>query len=106
MEPIITDTADVLREIKAILVRDLQLKIVPEEIPADYSLLERGLALDSIVIAELIAQIEDRFGLQFDDRVLDAALFDNLSVLAVFVARECEAARAGAAALHPDHLRC
>ena len=102
----VTDTADIVGEIKSILVQDLQLRIVPEEIPEDYSLLERGLALDSIVIAELIAQIEDRFGLQFDDRVLDVALFDDLSRLAAFVARERAAARAAALTQDPELPPC
>jgi len=66
----------------------MQLNIVLEEIPDDYSLLERGLGLDSILIAELIARIEDRFGLHFDDRVLDVELFNNLTLLAGFVAQE------------------
>ena len=47
--------------------------------------MEGGLALDSILIAELIAQIENRFGLQFDDQVFDEQLFVNLSALGDFV---------------------
>ena len=66
----------------------MQLNVVRDEIPDDYSLLESGLGLDSILIAELIARIEDRFGLQLDDRVLEAELFNNLSLLAGFVAQE------------------
>ncbi len=82
------DTTDITQQIKRILVDELQLNIVPENIPDDYSLLESGLALDSILIAELIARIEDRFGLHFDDRVLDAELFNNLTLLANFVVQE------------------
>jgi acyl carrier protein len=84
----LTETTDIIQQIKRILVEDMQLNIVLEEIPDDYSLLERGLGLDSILIAELIARIEDRFGLHFDDRVLDAELFNNLTLLAGFVAQE------------------
>jgi acyl carrier protein len=75
------ETTDIAQQIKRIL-EDMQLNIVPEEIPDNYSLLEGGLALDSILIAELIARIEDRFGLHFDDRVLDVELFNNLTLLA------------------------
>jgi len=71
----------------------MQLNVVRDEIPDDYSLLESGLGLDSILIAELIARIEDRFSLQFDDRVLEADLFNNLSLLAGFVAQERLAAQ-------------
>lgn len=87
------ETTDIIRQIKDILVEDMQLNVVREEIPDDYSLLESGLGLDSILIAELIARIEDRFGLQLDDRVLDAELFNNLSLLAGFVAQERQAAQ-------------
>jgi acyl carrier protein len=106
MENTLSGTADVVKRIKQMLAEDLQLKVVPEEIPDDYSLLEGGLALDSILISELIAQIEDRFGLQFDDRVLEAEVFDNLSVLAAFVARECEAVRAAAGDIQAGGATC
>jgi acyl carrier protein len=88
MENIALKEKDILQQIKQLLVDDLQLKLVPGEIPDDYSLLEGGLALDSIVIAELIARIEDRFRLQLDERVLQADLLNNLCLLAAFVARE------------------
>ena len=80
------ETTDIIQQIKHILVEDMQLNVVSDEIPDDYSLLEGGLGLDSILIAELIARIEDRFGLHFDDRVLDTELFNNLTLLAGFVA--------------------
>lgn len=86
-------TADVVRQLKQILVHDLLLNVTADEIADDYSLLEDGLALDSIVIEELIALTEDRFGVQFDDRVLNTELFANLSVFAAFVAEECLAAK-------------
>lgn len=82
------ETTDIIQQIKHILVEDMQLNVVSDEIPNDYSLLESGLGLDSILIAELIARIEDRFGLHFDDRVLDVELFNNLTLLAGFVAQE------------------
>jgi len=87
------ETTDIIQQIKHILVEDMQLNVVSDEIPDNYSLLEGGLGLDSILIAELIARIEDRFGLQFDDRVLEAELFNNLSLLAGFVAQERLAAQ-------------
>jgi acyl carrier protein len=79
---------DIIQQIRHILVEEMHVNVICEEIPDDYSLLESGLALDSILIAELIARIEDRFGLQFDDSVLKAELFNNLSLLAGFVAQE------------------
>lgn len=93
MEDKTIGTKDIIQQIKHILVEEMQLNVVCEEIPDDYSLLESGLALDSILIAELIARIEDRFALQFDDRVLKAELFNRLSLLAGFVEQEYFAAR-------------
>lgn len=93
MEDKAIETKEIIRRIKHILIEEMQLNVVCEEIPDDYSLLESGLALDSILIAELIARIEDRFELQLDDRVLKAELFNNLSLLAGFVAQEYLAAR-------------
>ena len=40
---------DIIQQIKHILVEEMQLNVIIEEIPDDYSLLEGGLALDSIV---------------------------------------------------------
>jgi acyl carrier protein len=85
--------ASVTQQIKQILVEDMELNVIPEKIPDDYSLSEGGLALDSILIAELITRIEDRFGLQFDDRVFKAELFNNLRLLSAFVAQEHRAAQ-------------
>ncbi len=93
MEDKTIGTKEIIRQIKHILVEEMQLNVICEEIPDDYSLLESGLALDSILIAELVARIEDRFALQLDDRVLKAELFNNLSLLAGFVAQEYLAAR-------------
>ena len=88
MESTLTGTADAVQQIKHILITDLQLDMAPDEIPDNCSLMEGGLALDSILMAELIAQIEGRFGLQFDESVLDFDLFNNLSALADFVTRQ------------------
>jgi acyl carrier protein len=92
------ETADIIQQIKHILVEDMQLNVVSDEIPDDYSLLEGGLGLDSILIAELIARIEDRF-------VLDVELFNNLTLLAGFVAQERLAAQ-GKAQDSPQGAKC
>jgi acyl carrier protein len=92
----LSETTDIIQQIKHILVEDMQLNVVCDEIPDNYSLLESGLGLDSILIAELIARIEDRYGLQFDERVLQVELFNNLSLLAGFIAQERVAAQGNA----------
>jgi acyl carrier protein len=94
METTLAAPADVVQRIKRILVEDLQLRVKPDALSDDCSLLQSGLALDSILIAELIAQIEHHFELRLDDRVLDPSLFERLSALAAFVATEQITARA------------
>jgi acyl carrier protein len=84
--------ADVVQQLKQILVQDLLLDVTLDQIPDDYSLLEDGLALDSIVVEEFIVRVEDRFGVRFDDRVLSPKLLSNLSMLGAFVAHEKAAA--------------
>jgi acyl carrier protein len=88
MADVLDRTQKVLCEIKRLLVEDMELKITVADLPDDCSLLEQGLALDSLLISELLALMEDEFNLQFDERILDVALFDNLSMLAAFVATE------------------
>ncbi len=82
------ETQDVIRQLKSILVKDLELNLKEEDIPDDVSLMEGGLALDSVVIAELIGQIEDQFGFRFDDDNLRENLFNNLTTLAELVANK------------------
>jgi acyl carrier protein len=106
MENKMTQASEIIEEIKRILVEDMQLNVVPEEIPDNYSLLESGLALDSILIAELITRIEDRFELQFDDEVLNAELFKNLNLLASFVAQRRPAAPFNVQDSHSEEATC
>jgi acyl carrier protein len=82
------ETQHVIRQLKSILVKDLELNLKEEDIPDDVSLMEGGLALDSVVIAELIGQIEDQFGFRFDDDNLRENLFSNLTTLAELVANK------------------
>jgi acyl carrier protein len=100
------DTTTIVRDIKQMLVTDLQLRLALEEISDTCSLLEDGLNLDSILIAELIACIEGRYGLEFDERVLETTLFGNLTALATFVAGEWRTAKAGAPETQPGEALC
>ncbi|MCP4655134.1 MAG: acyl carrier protein [bacterium] len=75
----------VIGELKRILAQDLDINLKLEEITDDVSLLEEGLALDSVVIVELINVLEDRYDFQFTDEDMRPALFENLSTLAKLV---------------------
>jgi acyl carrier protein len=106
MEIKMIEASEIIQEIKHILVKDMQLNMVPEEIPDNYSLLESGLALDSILIAELITRIEDRLGLRFDDNVLNDKLFNNLSLLAGFVAQRLREVQFNARDSQSEEVAC
>lgn len=71
--------------IKNIIASDLDVNIEFEEIGDNVSLLESGLALDSVVIVELISLLEQRFDFHFSDEDMKPALFENLRTLAQFV---------------------
>jgi acyl carrier protein len=78
----------IIDQLKEILTGDLDIHVRREEIDDSISLLEEGLALDSVVIIELIGHIEDRFGFQFGDENLRTGLFRNLTTLAEFIAAQ------------------
>ncbi len=77
--------------IKELIARDLDVNIELEDIGDEISLLDKGLALDSVVIVELIALLENRFGFHFDDEDMNPDLFESLSALSEFVAKKIAA---------------
>jgi acyl carrier protein len=80
--PDVGDVADIIARLKRIIVEELDLRITAAEVTEDVPLLEGGLALDSIVLYELITLIEKRFGFEFADDNLHPEQFANLTVLA------------------------
>lgn len=88
MDATTAEVSKIVAEVKTILVEDLGLNLEAGEIGDHTSLLEDGLALDSVVIAELIASLEERFAFQFDDENLRAELFEDLTRLAELIAAE------------------
>lgn len=84
--PAVQTLPGMISEMKRILAQDLDINVKLEEITDDISLLEDGLALDSVVIVELINLLEDRYAFQFTDEDMRPGLFESLSTLAKFVA--------------------
>jgi acyl carrier protein len=72
---------EVLAILKSILVDDLNVELDPVKIDALTPLFEDGLNLDSIVIIELITQVEQRFDIEFADVDLRMSTFENLRAL-------------------------
>ena len=72
------DRPQIIEILKKILVEDLDLNVSHEQIGDEASLLEDGLALDSISMAEFIDPLESRFSIRILDEDLDTATFKSL----------------------------
>lgn len=83
----------VLDQIKRIVVEDLDLNLTYDDLDETVPLFEEGLALDSVILVELISFIEKRFNIQLDDDKLNTETFKNLQSIAVVI-REQLAAQA------------
>ena len=82
--------------IKGLIANDLDVNVTLEEIGDEVSLLEKGLALDSVVIVELINLLEERFDFHFSDEDMKPELFESLTALADFVAAKTSAGKGAA----------
>lgn len=72
----------VVEQLKTIIAEELDVNLKPEDIDESVSLFEDGLGFDSVIIVELIALTEEKFGIQFSDDELSLESFGNLNVLA------------------------
>ena len=72
----------VLERIKRIVVEDLDVNLKYEDLDETVPLFEEGLALDSVILVELIGFIEKRFDIVLDDEALNLATFQNLQSVA------------------------
>jgi acyl carrier protein len=72
----------VLEQVKRIVAEDLDINLSYEEISDTVPLFEEGLALDSVILVELISFIEKRFNIELRDDVLNMEAFHNLQSVA------------------------
>ena len=72
----------VLEQVKRIVAEDLDVNLSYEEIDDNVPLFEEGLALDSVILVELISFIEKRFNIELRDDVLNMETFHNLQSVA------------------------
>ena len=73
----------------AVIIRDYLLKsflLDEKDLSMDMSLIDSGI-IDSTGIMEIVAFMEDTFGIEVDDRDLTPANFDSVSRLASYVAQ-------------------
>ena len=78
----------VLETVKRIVVEDLDVNLTYEELDATVPLFEGGLALDSVVLVELISFIEQRFNIALPDDVLTLETFQSLQAVARVVGEQ------------------
>ena len=78
----------VIETLKRIMVDDLDLDLAYEDIDEDVPLFEGGLALDSVVVVELISFIEKRFNITLPEEMLTLDAFKNLRSMAQAVGEQ------------------
>ncbi|GAA0952075.1 hypothetical protein Vau01_073890 [Virgisporangium aurantiacum] len=78
-------STDVTGEVKAVLVETLGVEDRAATIDASTPLLGSLPELDSMAVLELVAALEQRFGITVDDDDVTAEVFETLGSLTVFV---------------------
>lgn len=68
----------VLEKLKRILIEDLDLNLSYEDLDENVPLFEGGLALDSVVVVELISFVEQRFKIELPEEMLKMDAFKDL----------------------------
>ncbi len=75
-------------KLKELLVKELNLKIKPEDITDDMSLFEEGLGLDSLDAVEIVVILKKHMGVVIVDTEQAKKVFVSIKTLADFVDEE------------------
>ena len=78
------DNAAIETKLKRMIVDRLYLKVKPEEIPTDASLMDTY-GVDSVSLLELVVGLEEAFGVQIEDGDFDVRNFASVAALREFV---------------------
>jgi acyl carrier protein len=84
----------VLERIKRIILDDLDVNLAYEDLDETVPLFEEGLALDSVLLVELIGFIEKRFAIELRDEALNMQTFRNLQSVARVIEEQLAEQRA------------
>ena len=76
--------------IKDMMVERLFMRVAPEEIENDKSLIDHY-DVDSVSLLELVVGVEEEFGVRVEDTEFDVNHFQTVSALAAFVRAKLEA---------------
>lgn len=87
----VEQSTDVTDEVKAVLVETLGVEDRAAAIDASTPLLGSLPELDSMAVLELVAALEQRFGITVDDDDVTAEIFETLGALAAFVQEKLQA---------------
>lgn len=72
----------VLERVKRLVLEDLDVNLKYEDLDETVPLFEEGLALDSVLLVEMISFIEKRFNIELRDEALNRETFKNLRSVA------------------------
>jgi acyl carrier protein len=78
-----SDRATIEKELRSIIARRMPDRPDPASIASDVPIFRKGLGLDSMSGIELVAEIEEHFGVYIDDDDFD--IFDSLDRMIDFV---------------------
>ena len=72
-------------KVKEMLVRQLKLRVKPDEIIDDAPLFKEGLGLDSIDVLEVVASVESEFGISIESQEEGEQVLQSVNTLADFL---------------------
>lgn len=85
-----THEDQVIERLRRIVADDLDVNLSYQEVDPTVPLFEEGLALDSVVLVELISFVERRFGIELRDEALNMETFETLETLARVIRGQLE----------------
>lgn len=77
-------TADIESRLKQMIVERLFLKVAPQDIQDDKSLID-AYGVDSVSLLELVVGLEETFGIRVEDDDFSVEHFQSVAALAAFV---------------------
>lgn len=84
----------VLERVKRLVLEDLDVNLTYEDLDETVPLFEEGLALDSVLLVEMISFIEKRFNIELRDEALNRETFKNLRSVAQVISAQLAEQRA------------
>lgn len=79
---------DIQARVQNMIVDRLFLKIDPEELESDASLID-VYGVDSVSLLELVVGLEEEFGIELDDDDFNVAHFETVDAIEAFILERC-----------------